>query len=437
MLRYLYILLMTVTLHTQECRAQTISGPDQPAPIEDISPDRAVIRFRLLDQHDQPIGKRSFYYSNTGGNQQLESLGGGYYVLSFDWRPGRKSLPTILLVADADIQPADYPLRPQPGKVVDAGVIRVHRFAEESQHKARIRVVDPEGKAVSGVTIVANPKAVWISPDAQQRIKSDESGIVEIDVYPTKYYVHAVHHDYLVRKAETFDFAALTSDDVSTLVVYPLPNYSIELAWIEFDGATDKPVAQEVVHLALQNGELVNANEQPGWINALQVNERVGLQFPNASESGFAGKDLITARMVNPPSDRESAYKSLTLDQSIEVCPFIEMPNWTVAPRDARKQGNALTAVAEDIVIGVLEPHKSRADANYIRFKIRVQGATPQKKLVTPPSVAELREGVDSSVVVADAPNWTTSLIRFAALLGALGLIILLWFYRQKIAADV
>lgn len=440
MLRYSFIILSAVAIHSQQCIGQAPSEPDATSPIDAIRPEEARIRFRLLDQHDQPITKRSIIIANTGDKgwkEELEGLGQGEYVLTYE--PYRRpiTLMPILMVADADILPATYTLNAVAGEAIDMGVIRVHRFAEESKRKARIRVVDPEGKAVSGATLVANPRAVYVPADAQQRIKSDESGIVELDVYPTKYYVHAVHDDYLIRRADTFDFAALTSDDVSTLVVYPPPNYSIELAWMEFDGTTDEPVAQEVVQLSIQDGELVNASEQPEWINVILVNERVGFQFPNASETGFAGKNLITASMVNPPSDRASFYNSLTLDQPIEVCPFIEMPNWAGAPRVPQGMGPALTAIAEDIVIGVLEPAKRRADTNYIRFKIRIKEAATQKKLVAQPTVAESAKERNAATVVACSPNWITSLVPYAALLGAGGLLVLLLFYRRKIASEV
>lgn len=372
---YLHSLMVAGALLAMQGASGQEPKPVVAATHGELDSKRVYIRMRLLDQHDRPLESRSYQFSNTGKDEQIGAGAEGLVTLSFEPRRPNKAIRPLLFVSDADLETKEVTLdvKPKPGELTDAGVVRTRRFDPSESRPAKVRVVDSAGGIVPAAKVVANPKATVIHPDAVQRIMTDESGEATIEVFPTKYYVFAVHEAFLVRKAETFDFGMLNPEDGITVTLQRVPNYCVDVEWIEFDGKTNKPAQKGTFQLTTQQGQVVPLPEKPSWIDALQLNDRVGLQFNVPRRRNALREEGMTIRNVDPPGNHEEFFHTLKLDEPIEACPHIKMPNWTLPPKAAASQEWPLTGRADDIVLGVLDFSASGTTTNYVRLKAYVR----------------------------------------------------------------
>ena len=140
--------------------------------------------FRLVDQADEPVGRSAFRINCSGQDENLESFGEGYHLLTFNRRNGFGNSPCQLVLTKPELVIDDVEFGGSPHGAENVGVLRVKRLSDEDRRPVVVNVVDPAGKPLAGATVALNSISRSGGHEAGPPVTTTADGAAKLQLFP-------------------------------------------------------------------------------------------------------------------------------------------------------------------------------------------------------------------------------------------------------------
>ena len=188
-------------------------------------------RFRLLDQHRQPIPESAFEIQCHGSDERLEAFGDGYYLFTFNrYRNNFGDSNCRLQVAAPGLEAKEIPLLVSSEEVADAGDILVQRYEDDAKLPVQFTVVDRDDQPLVGATVTLRPATRQDAEDQQLSETTDRSGRVEFHAFPMSY-TYSVEADGFNPERRRLELVPGKAPEDRRISLYRVLTGTVQIAW--------------------------------------------------------------------------------------------------------------------------------------------------------------------------------------------------------------
>lgn len=144
--------------------------------------------FRVVDQHQSPVGQNAIRVQCNGNDEALEAFPLGYYLFTFNRSRGNSNDPCQIDVNDIGLRPAEFPLPVVSGPLSAPLEFVAHRFDKSERISIRVRVTDRDDKPVADAKLALRPTSRRgnVSEESLSAVSNDE-GNASFDAFPLTY----------------------------------------------------------------------------------------------------------------------------------------------------------------------------------------------------------------------------------------------------------
>jgi len=286
--------------------------------------------FRLVDQADKPIERSAFRINCHGEDENLESFDDGYYLFTYMRRNHFGNNPCTLDVSQPGLATETFRFDGSVLEAEDLGVLRVQRMTDADRRPVVVKVVDAEGKPLSGAKVVFTPISSQGGRDGEPPVATNAEGEAKVKLYPNRYSSQINLKEYYPA-SQTIELPSGGAEPTNIDAKLHLAiSATIKVAWrAKLGGHPGMPQFQNDAVTTGDFEQIAGPREAggppagggpfgPAWVRLVQEGDEMKLQFQDQMHfAPGAGPPSWVARLGRSKEQAEDAAKNLDADREL------------------------------------------------------------------------------------------------------------------------